>query len=283
MTPDKSNRITKAPDGKAWRNLHAALAWLCLLLVAPAQACMCASTLTVDDLLQAADAVAEVRVTREYQLKYLILQARCEADALCRDALARLGAPPANSSPRTLAQVRVEASLARLRVQAAGELPQGPPAPVASTHAWEAELASLEATSGAPTWDREQLPALQLQVLRWFKAPPRSSSAPASTKRSSTPWPSTPGPQQLAISTRSMCAAEPILAFDRSYVLPLRQRAVRGEAVSYEVSGCADSHALLRSGDALYRTRAQDGQATQPYGSYADFVRRYATPVPRKP
>ena len=80
-----------------------------------------------------------------------------------------------------------------------------------------------------------------------------------------------------------MCTAEPALTFGHSYVLPLRQRAVRGEAVSYEVSGCADSHALLRSGDMLYRTRAQDGQVTQPYGSYADFVRRYATSAPRKP
>ena len=80
-----------------------------------------------------------------------------------------------------------------------------------------------------------------------------------------------------------MCAAEPAMEFDRNYVLPLRQRAVRGEAMSYEVSGCADSHALLHSGDMLYRTSAQDGQATLPYGSYADFVRQYAVPAPRKP
>ena len=269
MTHDKSNRITKAHDGKARPNLHAALAWLCLLLVAPAQACMCASTLTVDDLLQAADAVAEVRVTREYQLKYLILEARCEADALCRDALARLGTPP---NPRTLTLARIETSLVNLREQASGEQTsdeQPQSARSASTHAWTQELAAMEAKSGAPSWDGVQLPTLQLEVLRWFKAP-RSHQ----TKR---------GSQRLSISDRTMCSAKPVLAFDRSYVLPLQQRAVRGEAVSYEVSGCADSHALLRSGDALYRTRAQDGQATQPYGSYADFVRRYATPVPRKP
>ena len=296
MTQDKRN---KTQDGKvrdstahgsktrsklrrtprwAW---HGTLAWLGLLLAGPAQACTCASPApTVDDLLQAADAVAEVRVTREYQLKYLILQARCEADAVCLDALARLDAGPAAHPLHVLRRARLEAGLARLRALAAGEQPQAQPAHVAFTRAWEAELAALEATSGAPTWDGEQLPALQLQVLRWFKVPPHSSSAPASSKGSSTSGRSSPVPQQLAIGMRSMCAAEPALAFDRSYVLPLRQRAVRGEAVTYEVSGCADSHALLHSGDALYRTRAQDGQATQPYGSYADFVRRYAMPAP---
>ena len=101
MTQDKRN---KTQDGKARDKLHrtphwawhGTLAWLGLLLAGPAQACTCASPApTVDDLLQAADAVAEVRVTREYQLKYLILQARCEADAVCLDALARLDAGPA--------------------------------------------------------------------------------------------------------------------------------------------------------------------------------------------
>ena len=235
-------------------------AWLGLLLAGPVQACMCASpALTVDDLLRTADAVAEVRVAREFELKYLISQARCEADALCLDALVRLDAEPASNPLQVLRRANVEAALARLRVLAAGDQPQ-PALPVV-TRAWEVELAALEAASGAPHWDGRHLPALQLQVLRWFKAPPRSSSMPE--------------PQQLLIGTSSMCTAEPALAFGRSYVLPLRQRAVRGEAVSYEVPACADSHALLRMGDELVRTQARDGQATQPYGSYADFVARW--------
>ena len=249
-----------SPQGPRLRWLAWPGAWLAWLLAGPAQACMCASpALTVDDLLHTADAVVEVRVTREFELKYLILQARCEADALCLDALARLDAEPAANPLRVLRQANVEAALARLRVLAAGDLPK--PAQPVVTRAWEVELAALEAASGAPSWDGRHLPDLQVQVLRWFKAPPRSASLPEA--------------QQLVIGTRSMCTAEPALAFGRSYVLPQRQRAVRGEAVSYEVSACADSHALLRMGDELVRTRARDGQAMLPYGSYADFVKRW--------
>ena len=98
------SKLRRTPHG-AW---HGTLAWLGLLLAGPAQACTCASPApTVDDLLQAADAVAEVRVTREYELKYLILQARCEADASCRDALTRLDAGPAAHPLHVLRQARL--------------------------------------------------------------------------------------------------------------------------------------------------------------------------------
>ena len=241
-------------------------AWLGLLLAGPVQACMCASpALTVDDLLQTADVVAEVRVAREFELKFLISQARCKADAVCLDALTRLDAGATTSPMQVLRQASVEAALARLQATAAGEPSQAhQAAPAAPVRAWEVELAALEAGSGAPSWDG-QLPAMQVEVVRWFRAP-RSS---------------VPGPSRLLIGSRSMCTAEPALAFGRSYVLPMRQRAVRGEAVSYEVSACADSHALLRMGDALVRTQARDGQATQPYGSYADFVRRWGRASPK--